>query len=230
MTGIMEHLLSVPAWLALLVVFALPALESSAFLGFVIPGETAVLMGGVVASQGRLPLAAVLVAAVAGAIAGDAIGYLVGRRWGRRMLDSTLGRFVKPEHVDRAERALARRGGMTVLLGRFTVALRVVVPGLAGMADMPYRRFALFNILGALAWGGAMVVAGYLAGSSWHTAEQVISRVGLGITLAVLATLVGVRVLYRHRTRRRSSRETIGRKPVPHLCPPAAAPAETILR
>jgi membrane-associated protein len=66
MTGIMEHLLSVPAWLALLVVFALPALESSAFLGFVIPGETAMLMGGVVASQGRLPLAAVLVAAVAG--------------------------------------------------------------------------------------------------------------------------------------------------------------------
>lgn len=210
MSGIMEHLLSVPAWLALLVVFALPALESSAFLGFIFPGEMAVLLGGVIASQGRVPLVAVLIAAIGGAIAGDAVGYLVGRRWGRRILDSTLGRFVNAQHLDRAERALARRGGMAVLLGRFTVALRVVVPGLAGMADMPFRRFAIFNIAGALAWGGVIVVAGYLAGNSWHTVEQVISRVGLGITLALVAALLGLRVLFRHRPRRGRSREFVG--------------------
>jgi membrane-associated protein len=119
---------------------------------------------------------------------------------------------------------------MTVLLGRFTVALRVVVPGLAGMADMPYRKFALFNILGALAWGGAMVIVGYLAGSSWHTAEQLISRVGLGVTVALVATLVGVRVLYRRRARRRRSRGLVGHKPVPQLGPAAAVAVETLPR
>lgn len=109
MTGIVEHLLAAPAWLALLVVFALPALESSAFLGFAFPGETAVILGGVYAGQGKLSVLAVAAAAIAGAVAGDAVGYLVGRRWGRSLLDSTFGRFVKADHLDRRARRAAAR-------------------------------------------------------------------------------------------------------------------------
>ena len=201
MTGIVEHLLSLPVWIGLLVVFALPALESSAFVGFVFPGEVAVLLGGVAAGQGHLPLAAVLAAAIGGAVAGDAVGYLVGRRWGRRVLDSVVGRLVKAEHLDRAADVLARRGGSAVLIGRFTVALRVLVPGLAGMARMPYRTFAIFNLAGAVAWGSAVVLAGYLAGNSWHTVAHVISGIGAGLAVAVLAGLVGVLLLRRRRTR-----------------------------
>jgi membrane-associated protein len=197
MTGIVEHLLSLPVWLGLLVVFALPALESSAFVGFVFPGEIAVLLGGVAAGQGHLPLAAVLAAAIGGAAAGDAIGYLVGQRWGRRILDSAVGRLVKAEHLDRAAAVLARRGGPAVLIGRFTVALRVVVPGLAGMARMPYRTFAIFNLAGAVAWGSAVVLAGYLAGNSWHTVEHVITGVGVGLAVAVVAGLLGALLLRR---------------------------------
>ncbi|MBU2695531.1 DedA family protein [Pimelobacter sp. 30-1] len=199
MTALMEHLLALPAWLALLAVFLLPALESSVFLGFVIPGELALLLGGVVAGQGHLALGAVLAAGVTGAVAGDAVGYVVGRRWGRRILDGTLGRFVRAEHLDRAEHALARRGGWTVLLGRFTVALRVLVPGLAGMGRMPYRRFALFNVLGALLWGSLMVAAGYLAGASWQHAQHLVTVAGLAATGAVVLVLV-VRHLRRRRT------------------------------
>jgi membrane protein DedA with SNARE-associated domain len=201
MTGLIEHLLATPAWLALLVVFALPALESSAFLGFIFPGEMAVLLGGVVASQGRVPLAAVMAAGIAGAVAGDAVGYLVGRRWGRRILDSTLGRFVKAAHLDRTERALARRGGWSVLVGRFTVALRVMVPGLAGMARMPYRRFAVANVIGGALWGAAVALAGYLAGNSWHIVEHYISMVGVGFTLGVIALLFTGRAIGRRRAR-----------------------------
>lgn len=197
MTGVVEHLLSLPLWVGLLVVFALPALESSAFVGFVFPGEVAVLLGGVAASQGHLPLAAVLAAAIGGAVAGDAVGYLVGRRWGRRVLDSVAGRLVKPEHLDRAQAALARRGGPAVLIGRFTVALRVLVPGLAGMARMPYRTFAIFNLAGAVAWGSVVVLAGYLAGDSWHLVAHVISGVGVGLAVAVVAGVLGVRLLRR---------------------------------
>lgn len=197
MTAIVEHLLSLPVWLGLLVVFALPALESSAFVGFVFPGEIAVLLGGVAAGQGHLPVAAVLAAAVGGAVAGDAVGYLVGQRWGRRIIDSALGRLVEAEHLDRAADVLARRGGPAVLIGRFTVALRVLVPGLAGMARMPYRTFALFNVAGAAAWGSAVVLAGYLAGNSWHTVEHVISGVGVGLAVAVVAGLLGWLLLHR---------------------------------
>lgn len=201
MTGLIEHLLATPAWLALLVVFALPALESSAFLGFIFPGEMAVLLGGVVASQGRVPLAAVMVAGIGGAVAGDAVGYLVGRRWGRLILNSTLGRFINAEHLDRAEHALARRGGGAVFLGRFTVALRVMIPGLAGMARMPYRRFAIANMTGGALWGAAMVFAGYLAGNSWHAVAHYISLVGIGVTLGLIAVLLIARAI-----RRRSAR------------------------
>lgn len=201
MTSLVAHLLSVPAWLAVLLVFLLPALESSVFLGFVVPGELALLLGGVVAGQGHAPVALVAAAGIVGAIAGDAIGYVVGRRWGRRLLDSVLGRFVRADRLDRAEHALTRRGGWTVLLGRFTVALRVLVPGLAGMSRMPYRRFALFNVAGAVLWGGAMVLAGYLAGSSWqHVASQV-SNAGLAVTGVVVAALLVRHLLSRrHRT------------------------------
>src|SRR5437773_4748808 len=101
-----DHILALHGWVVLVVVFALPALESSAFVGFIFPGEIAVLLGGVLAFQHRAPLAAVIVAAVAGAIIGDSVGYLVGRRWGRRMLDGSIGRLVKREHLDRAERYL----------------------------------------------------------------------------------------------------------------------------
>lgn len=201
MTQIVQHLLLLPAWLALLVVFALPALESSAFVGFLFPGEAAVLLGGVVASQGHLPVSAVIVAAVAGAIAGDAVGYLVGNRWGRRLLDSSLGRVVEAEHLELASATLARRGGVAVLLGRFTVALRVLVPGLAGMAGMPYRTFAAFNVSGAILWGTAVALAGYLAGSSLPLVEHAISGVGVALALAAVLGLLGAVVIRRRRTR-----------------------------
>lgn len=201
MTGLMEHLLATPAWAALLVVFALPFLESSAFLGFVFPGETAVVLGGVMASQGRLAVPAVIAAAVLGAIGGDAIGYLVGRRWGRQMLDSTLGRFVKAHHVDRAERALARRGGTAVFIGRFTAALRVMIPGLAGMAGMHYRRFALANVSGGLLWAVSMVLVGYLAGNAWRTVAHDVSVVGMVATAALVLVVAGAHLWRRRRAR-----------------------------
>ncbi|WGL52360.1 DedA family protein [Nocardioides sp. BP30] len=199
MTTVVDHLLAMPTWLALLLVFALPALEASAFLGFVFPGETALILGGVMASQGAVPLPAVLAVGVGGAIVGDSIGYAVGRRWGRRILRSTVGRFVRPEHLDRAERALSVRGGWTVFVGRFTAALRVLVPGLAGMGRMPYRTFLLYNVSGALIWGSLMVVAGDVAGRNWHRVAHLFSGAGLVLTALVVGAFVAVQVVRRRR-------------------------------
>ena len=133
-------------------VFLAPALEASAFLGVVVPGEITVLLGGVLAFEHRASLPAVLGAAVAGAIIGDSVGYLVGRRWGRGLLDGSVGRLVPGQHLDRAEGYLAERGGPAVFFGRFTAALRALIPGLAGMAGLHYRTFAVYNAAGGLLW------------------------------------------------------------------------------
>jgi membrane protein DedA with SNARE-associated domain/membrane-associated phospholipid phosphatase len=187
-----DVILSLEGAPALLVVFLLPALECSAFVGLIFPGEIAVLLGGVLAFEGRISLVAALAAAISGAIIGDAVGYAVGRRFGRRMLDGTVGRFVKPHHVDRAEGYLRERGGKAVLFGRFTAALRVLVPGLAGMSGMPYRRFAAWNVAGGVVWGVAFVLLGYAAGDSWREVESVAKRASLVLLFVVLVLIAGV--------------------------------------
>ncbi|MCA1847129.1 MAG: DedA family protein, partial [Actinobacteria bacterium] len=169
--GIADRILGLHGWVALAVVFLLPALESSAFVGFVFPGEIAVLLGGVLASQHKVSLVAVLAAGVAGAVVGDSIGYEVGKRWGRRLLQGSVGRFVKADHLERAERYLRSRGGKALFFGRFTAALRVLIPGLAGMSGMAYRRFFTYNAAGGAVWATGFVLAGYLAGNSWPTVE-----------------------------------------------------------
>src|SRR2546421_10681697 len=102
MSRVVEVILHLRGGAAYALVFLLPALESSAFIGFLFPGEIAVLLGGVLAFEGRVPLLAVLTAAVLGAVVGDSIGYAVGRRWGDRILRGTLGRLVRQRHLDRA--------------------------------------------------------------------------------------------------------------------------------
>ena len=104
MARVIGFILHLHGGAAYALVFALPALESSAFLGFLFPGELAVILGGVLASQGRISLGAAIAAAVLGAVVGDSVGYLIGRRWGRRLLHGTLGRL--PVIRDRLDRHL----------------------------------------------------------------------------------------------------------------------------
>ena len=97
---LVEVLLALPPWLVLLAALVLPAVEASALVGLVVPGETAVFVAGVVAQGGRLPLGAVIAAAAVGAVVGDQVGYRIGRRWGPGLLDRLPGRLrVRCEQV-----------------------------------------------------------------------------------------------------------------------------------
>jgi membrane protein DedA with SNARE-associated domain len=174
---------------ALAVVFILPALEASAFVGFVFPGEIAVLLGGVLAAEHRVGLPAVIAVAILGAVAGDTAGYWIGRRFGRRLLELTVGRVVKREHLERGEAYLVRRGGRAVFIGRFTAALRVLIPGLAGMSGLHFPTFALWNVLGGIVWATGFVLLGFAAGESWRKVEHVAKRASL--LLLVLVVVLG---------------------------------------
>src|SRR5882672_810516 len=132
-------------------VFALPALESSAFVGFLFPGELAIVLGGVLAFQGKVSLPLAMASAIGGAILGDSVGYAVGARWGERMFKLRLvRRLVTPERRRQAEELLRRHGATAVLIGRFTAVARVLVPGLAGMAGLEYPRFLVANAIGGI--------------------------------------------------------------------------------
>jgi len=112
--GVVDKLILLPPALVLALVFLVPALEASAFIGFVFPGEIAVLLGGVLAQQGKVPLWLVFVLGSAGSIVGDSIGYEVGRRYGDRQLRRLPRWLVKPEHLERGKDLLRRRGGVAV--------------------------------------------------------------------------------------------------------------------
>jgi membrane-associated protein len=202
MTGLIEHILHVPTWLALLIVFAVPALEASIFLGFIFPGEIACLLGGVLASESKLSLTLVIVAAILGAVIGDSIGYEIGARYGESLLRKLPNRLVKPEHIEKARDLVGRLGGRAVFVGRFTAALRALVPGFAGLSTMTYRRFLFFNAAGGILWAGGVVIAGYLAGNAWKRVAGDISLVGYGLLAAVVVAGIAVWLIRRRRSHR----------------------------
>lgn len=186
----LDRIVGLPPALVLALVFLLPALEASAFVGFVFPGEIAVLLGGVLAHEGKLPLALVIIFAAIGAIIGDSIGYEVGRHYGDALLGRLPKRLVKPAHVERGKALIHRRRGQAIFLGRFTAALRVLVPGLAGVSRLPYRSFLLWNVAGGVAWATETAVVGYLAGASYRAAAHRLSLIGLGLLAVIVAGFV----------------------------------------
>jgi len=192
-------LTSVPAPLALALIGALVFAEAALFVGFVLPGETAVLFGGGLASAGHLSFTDLLVVVILAAIVGDSVGYEVGRLAGPRLLESRPLRRHRAR-LEVARTRLREKGAVTVVAGRFTALLRAVTPGLCGMSRMPYRRFLLFNALGAVAWGTAVCVLGFVAGKSYQRVESSLGAVG-GVLL-LLFVVAGAVVWHRGRAAR----------------------------
>lgn len=189
MTHWLERLVDVPTWIVLTVVFLLPAAEASIFLGMFVPGEIALILGGVAASYGHVSIWWVGALGILGAVIGDSIGYFVGDRWGNQILHSTLGRKIPHEKLDDARAFIKKRGGRSVFIGRFTAALRALVPGLVGMSGVPYRVFLPWNIAGGAIWAAGSVALGYAAGASWELAAHYASIFGATVLALVVAAI-----------------------------------------
>ena len=185
LNDLLHPLLSLPSATAYLLVGALCFGEAAVMLGFFLPGETAVVLGGFLAYEHRVNLVAMVVLVVACAIAGDSVGYLVGQRFGPRLLRTRLLRD-RPA-VDRSRAFIQRRGAAAVFLARFVAVFRALVPGIAGISELRYRRFLVANALGGLVWGVLYTMLGYLAGASYETVVHAAGDVSVGVIAAVVA-------------------------------------------
>jgi membrane protein DedA with SNARE-associated domain len=197
-SGLLQKLLDVPPGVVLAVVALVVFAEDALFVGFVLPGETAAVLGGVAARLGHVPLPAILVTVPAAAIIGDTVGYEIGRHYGDRVLNLGILDARRPQ-LDRAKAFLARRGGPAVFLGRWVAFFRAVMPALAGSARMRYLTFLAFNAAGGVAWGVVVVLVGYLAGASYARVEKLVGR---GSALVVLAVVVVGLLVWRVRRHR----------------------------
>jgi membrane-associated protein len=198
-SSVVDEVLSLNGTPAYLLVGGLAFAEAAMFVGFVLPGETAVILGGVLANQHKVSLSAMIVVAVVAAIIGDSIGYEVGRRWGRRLTARIPHRVLRPERVRQAEESVRRLGGRAVFVGRFTTTLRILVPGFAGMSRVPYREFVVWNAAGGVIWATSFVVLGLVAGSQYQRAAHNATLVGLALVVVVGAVLTVVWLRRRRR-------------------------------
>ncbi|MGC5008365.1 DedA family protein [Streptomyces sp. DT203] len=182
------------------VVGALVFAEDALFFGFVLPGETAVVLGGVLANQGQVSVYWLALTVVLAAVAGDAVGYMIGHHFGPRILTTRPLRHHE-QRIEKAQDFIRRRGPEAVFLGRFIAFFRAMMPALAGISRMHYRRFLLFNALGGLVWGVGLTLLGYFAGSAYQRVEAVAGRV---VTLAVAVIVMGGLIAWHVRRRRQA--------------------------
>jgi membrane protein DedA with SNARE-associated domain/membrane-associated phospholipid phosphatase len=200
---------SLGAW-TYLVVAVMAFFETGAFVGLIAPGETVMLVGGLVAGQGEIDVIRLIGLAWAAAVAGDVTSLYLGRKLGRAFLvrhGPKVG--INEERLQIVERFFARHGGKAILLGRFVGLVRAIAPFLAGSSGVPLRRFLPYDIIGAGLWASTFILLGYIFWASFdrvvHYAEQ--GALALGTTIVLVAGLTwAVRWLREDENRRRAMR------------------------
>jgi membrane protein DedA with SNARE-associated domain len=185
--------------------YLLPAIIGLESMGVPSPGETALVLAAVLASQGKLEIWLVILIAIVSAIAGDNLGYLLGRRFGR---DVFVARGPLQEHRRRAvaygDRFFERHGPKAVFLARWIALVRFAAAWLAGINRMRFRQFFFWNALGGITWAITYGLVGYFAGEA---GAGVLARFGIAGAIVLGLMLVGSIVLVVIRERRRTTRE-----------------------
>jgi membrane protein DedA with SNARE-associated domain len=166
--------------------------------GVPVPGETILLLASFLAySRDELQLAYIILIGICAATIGDNLGFAIGYRGGRPLLDRYRTTFrIRQEHIVRGERLFEQYGAITVLFARFIFGLRVIAGPLAGVLRMPWKRFAVFNFLGALLWVTVISLVGYKFGKHWDQLVDAVEQLNIVI---VIAAAVAVLILWRWR-------------------------------
>jgi membrane-associated protein len=170
-------------------------------MGIPSPGETALILAAVLASQGKLQIWLVIVIASASAIVGDNLGYLLGRKLGRRVLTAPGPMQARRiEVIDAGDRFFDKHGPKAVFIGRWIALVRFAVAWLAGIDHMRFRTFFFYNALGAITWATAYGLVGFYAGKA---AADAITKYGVYAAVALVALIVAFVAWHAVRERRR---------------------------
>jgi len=179
---------------AALVLGVLALVLSWTIIGGIVPGVLALIFGLLGLARAKRGEATNSGLSVAGAVIGVTVGYWVGKRYGERLLSRLPNRILDEDKMRRAEETVRRYGGRGVFVGRFTAALRALVPGTAGMGGVRYGRFLAWNAAGGTIWAVAFVMIGYLAASQYQRIEKYANYIGIGLLVVIAVVL-----LVRHR-------------------------------
>ena len=183
-------------------------IESGVLFPF-LPGDSLLVTAAITsAALGIAPWQVAVVASIA-AVAGDQVGYWIGRRFGRRLFRAGA-RVLTTARLDEAEAFFTRWGGLSLVLGRFVPVVRTYVPLAAGTADMHYRRFILWNVVGAVGWACGLTVVGVLLGGIPFVAHNIDVLMIVVVIVSILPILIGV---VRKRARSRTDRSRPDEQP-----------------
>ena len=171
-----------------LIIFA----ETGLLIGFFLPGDSLLITAGLFAARGDLNLTLLIVTLIPAAILGNATGYLIGKRTGKALYSRPDSLLFRREHVRMTHEYYERHGGKTIILAQFAPILRTFAPVVAGVAEMGYKRFASYNVVGAIAWITSMTLGGYLLGNVIPGIDKRIDVVVIVvIAISLLPALIG---------------------------------------
>ena len=174
-------------------IFAIVFAESGLFFGFFLPGDSLLFTAGLLASQGFLNIALVLLVTVLAAISGDSVGYAFGRHVGPRIFTKEDSLFFHKKYVKKAEAFFERYGGKTLILARFVPGVRTFVPIVAGVGNMRYRTFLTYNIIGGVVWTLVVTLLGYFLGKVVPDVDKyLLPIIGGIIILSILPSAISI--------------------------------------
>ncbi|HEX2122641.1 MAG TPA: VTT domain-containing protein [Thermoanaerobaculia bacterium] len=174
--------------------------ETGLMIGFFLPGDSLLVTAGLFAAKGDLDIVFLNVLLMFCAITGDATGYYIGKKLGPALFRKEDSLLFKKKHLIATHEFYERHGGKTIIIARFVPIVRTFAPVVAGMANMSYKRFALFNVVGGIGWVFSMTMIGYSLIKIFPNAEEHIHVII--IVVIVLSILPGVIEVLRAKLRK----------------------------
>jgi membrane-associated protein len=188
-------------WGGYVVLVAIVFTETGLLVGFFLPGDSLLITAGLVAATGHLNIWWLNGLLIVAAVVGDSVGYAIGWRAGPRLFTRPKSRLFNPRHVERTRAFYARHGAKTIVIARFVPIIRTFAPVVAGVGQMEYRRFVLYNVAGGVAWVTSMTWAGYALGQA---VPNIGDHIHVVVAIVIVLSLIPI-VIEVLRERRRSA-------------------------
>lgn len=189
-------------WGGYVLLVAIVFTETGLLVGFFLPGDSLLITAGLVAAAGGLNIWWLNVLLAVAAIAGDNVGYAIGARIGPRLFTREKSLLFNPDHVRRTRDFYARHGAKTIVIARFVPIIRTFAPVVAGVGQMAYRRFVVYNIAGGIGWVASMTWAGYLLGQA---IPNIADHIHVVVIIVVILSVIPIVIEIVKERRRRSA-------------------------